>query len=539
MTIMKPNRPFAWVWLIALVGFFVVALGGAIADAREVRIALVIGNGAYGNAAEPLKNPVNDARAMAAALRAAGFEVILRENATRRAFVEALHEFAGKVPPGGVGLFYYAGHGLQVRGVNYLLPVDVTLANEYDLKYESIDVNDVLDRLEESRARLSLVVLDACRNNPFTRRFRSSARGLAQTDAPRGTVIAYATAPGDTAADGDGDNGVYTSELLKAMAVPGLTLEEVFKRTIDGVAAATASKQTPWVSSSFRGDFYFHPAAAAATNTAPAAPGTASPEALELAAWNAIAGSGNPAMFEIFLKRFPDGVYADFARARLAELQAAKPAAAATPAPAASDADREDALKLDERDRRRIQAALTVQGFDTMGTDGVMGPRTRLMIVNWQRSRAEPATGYLTAAQAALLSKDGDAALARLQEDAPRKPAPQAAAASPGGPASSVEGHWAGQICRNDACRPANIQLVRDRMTGVAPGKGGPQSIEGSVEQDGQVRVRYFGIAPPGTPRAGSPFDHTLTGRIDGDSLTASYTFPGGVVFRLTARRLP
>ncbi|MGE0421762.1 MAG: caspase family protein [Reyranellaceae bacterium] len=537
---MRPHHHFTRAWLIALIGLLVVSLAGVTAQAREVRIALVIGNGAYGDAAEPLKNPVNDARAMAAALRGAGFEVILRENATRRAFVEALHEFAGKVPPGGVGLFYYAGHGLQVRGVNYLLPVDVTLANEYDLKYESIDVNDVLDRLEESRARLSLIVLDACRNNPFTRRFRSSARGLAQTDAPRGTVIAYATAPGDTAADGDGDNGVYTAELLKAMAVPGLTLEEVFKRTIDGVETATASRQTPWVSSSFRGQFYFHPAAAAATNTAPAPPGAASPQTLELAAWNAIAGSSNPQMFEIFLERFPNGIYADFARARLAELQAAKPAGSpATAAPAISDEEREDALKLDERDRRRIQAALTVQGFDTMGTDGVLGPRTRQMIANWQRSRAEPPTGYLTAAQAASLSKDGDAALARLEEEARRKPAPQAAAISPGGPTSSIDGRWGGQICRNDACRPANIQLAGNRMTGVAPGKGGPQSIEGSVEQDGQVRVRYFGIAPPGTPRAGSPFDHTLTGKIDGDALTATYTFPGGVVFRLTARRLP
>ncbi|MBX3499505.1 MAG: caspase family protein [Alphaproteobacteria bacterium] len=533
---MTSDRRFAWAWLAALAGFLVVSLCGAALQAREVRIALVIGNSAYSNA-EVLKNPVNDARAMATALTAAGFEVILRENATRRAFVEALHEFAGKVPPGGVGLFYFAGHGLQVRGVNYLLPVDVALANEYDLKYESIDVNDVLDRLEESRARLSLVVLDACRNNPFTRRFRATTRGLAQTDAPRGTVIAYATAPGDTAADGDGDNGVYTAELLKAMAVPGLTLEEVFKRTIDGVAAATASKQTPWVSSSFRGDFYFHPAAAAATNTAPgAAPSAASPEALELAAWSAIAGSSNPAMFEVFLKRFPDGVYADFARARLTELQAA--AAAPAPSSAATDEQREMALKLSELDRRRIQAALTTQGFDTMGTDGVLGPRSRQMIANWQRARAESPTGFLTAAQAALLSKDGDAALDRLEEER-RKAAPQISSVAPAGPTTSFEGRWAGQVCRNDACRPANMQIAKNRLSGVAVGKGSPQTLDGAIEADGQVRMRYAGIAPPGTPRAGNPFDHTLTGRIEGDTLTASSNYPGGVTFRLTARRLP
>ena len=541
---MKPVRRFAGAWLIALIGLLVVSLGGGTAPAREARVALVIGNGAYGNA-EPLKNPVNDARAMALALGAAGFEVILRENATRRAFVEALHEFAGKVTPGGVGLFYYAGHGLQVRGVNYLLPVDVVLANEYDLKYESIDVNDILDRLEESRARLSLVVLDACRNNPFARRFRSTARGLAQTDAPRGTVIAYATAPGEAAADGDGENGVYTAELLKAMAVPGLTLEEVFKRTIDGVAAATAGKQTPWVTSSFRGEFYFHPVAAAPAGAAPAASGSASPQTLELAAWNAIAGSTNPAMFELFLKRFPKGIYADFARARLAELQAAKPGPSPSAAAATAGHEHEEAaLKLGDLDRRRIQAALTVRGFDTMGTDGILGPRTRLSIANWQRSRAERPTGYLTAAQAASLSKEGVAALARLEEAAKRNAAPpptvtpQPAAVAPGSPTTSAEGHWAGEICHSNQCRPAKFQVVGNRLSGIAPGPGGPHTLEGSIEDATRIRVRFFGIVPPGNRRAGSPFDLLLTGGIDGDSLTASGVNRSSELFRLTARRL-
>ncbi|MBX3502517.1 MAG: caspase family protein [Alphaproteobacteria bacterium] len=442
---------------------------------KESRVALVIGNGAYQNA-EPLRNPVNDARAMARVLRDAGFEVILRENATRRSFVEALHEFAGKVTPGGVGLFYYAGHGMQVRGLNHLLPVDAVLATERDVKYETIDINDVLSGLDEARARLSLVILDACRDNPFARSFRSTSRGLAQTDAPRGTVIAYATAPGDTAADGDGENGVYTAELLKAIAEPGLKLEEVFKRTIDGVARATANKQTPWVSSSFRGDFVFNAAAAAPPPSPPLQPSPpvaaapAPPAADAQTAWTTIAASNNPAMFELFLKRFPTGVYADFARARLEELktaaaleerrrsaagearrkadadaarqaaeQEARRVAAAEEARRTAAADEakksveavEAALRLADIDRKRIQAALTARGFDTLGADGAFGPRTRQMITNWQRSRGEPPTGYLTATQAALLTQEGQGALAKIEDERRKAEAERARAAPP------------------------------------------------------------------------------------------------------------
>jgi len=186
----------------------------------EQRVALVVGNGAYVNA-ETLKNPANDAKAMAAMLRRAGFDVVERENTTRRTLIEAIRSFSEKLSPGGVGLVFYAGHGIQARGANYLLPIDAALAAEDDLRYEALDLQDILNRLDDSKVRLSLVILDACRDNPFTRSFRSTTRGLAQIDAPRGTLIAYATAPGKLAADGEGNNGVYTSELLKAMSEPG------------------------------------------------------------------------------------------------------------------------------------------------------------------------------------------------------------------------------------------------------------------------------------------------------------------------------
>ena len=446
-------------WMVVLAA----SLWAPAAQAQtEIRVALVVGNGAYQHA-EPLRNPVNDARAMAKVLRDSGFEVILRENATRRVLTDALREFSGKMVPGGVGLFFYAGHGIQVRGLNYLVPVDAALSGEDELKYETIDVNDVLLRLDEARARLSLVILDACRDNPFARRFRSTARGLAQTDAPRGTVIAYATAPGESAADGDGENGLYTTELLKAMAMPGLKIEEVFKRTLDGVARTSGNKQIPWVSSSFRGDFVFK-AGIAAAQPAPSSPAVPQ-DAVEQTTWVAIANSDNPAVFEVFLQRFPSGVYAEFARARLEQLKAAEArrAAPATlrPDAAAEEAKRrsaaaedekkghenaEAALKLADIDRRRIQAALTAKGFDTLGTDGAFGPRTRLMITNWQRSRNEPPTGFVTAAQAALLSREGEVLLARLEEErrkaeAERQratpPAPVAQAALPTSPLST------------------------------------------------------------------------------------------------------
>ncbi len=315
----------------------------------ESRVALVIGNGAYQNA-EALKNPMNDARAMAKVLREAGFDVILRENASRRGMTEALRELSGKLTPGGVGLFYYAGHGMQVRGANYLLPVDAALNTEDELKYETVDVNDVLVRFDEARTRLSLLILDACRDNPFARRFRSTTRGLAQTDAPRGTVIAYATAPGETAADGEGANGLYTTELLKAIVVPGLKLEEVFKRTIDGVARASGNKQTPWVSSSFRGDFVFNAAAVAppsAAATPPPGPQAAAPappgasgfddRQFELAMWNAAEKSGQVGDYNEYLKRYPKGQFAGLARNRLDALRT-KPAPGGQVAPVATPA---------------------------------------------------------------------------------------------------------------------------------------------------------------------------------------------------------
>ncbi len=222
----------------------------------EKRIALVIGNSAYVNA-PPLKNPVNDAHDMAQALRTLGFDVIYRENVNQNDMKRAIREFGTKIKNGGIGLFYYAGHGIAVKGVNYLVPVDAKVEKEEEIEYEAIDAGFVLAQMDSAGNGLNIVVLDACRNNPFARSSRSGSRGLAQMDAPSGTLIAYATSPGSVASDGNARNGLYTQELLKFVRTPNLGLEEVFKQVRISVRNLTQGQQTPWEASSLTGDFYF------------------------------------------------------------------------------------------------------------------------------------------------------------------------------------------------------------------------------------------------------------------------------------------
>ena len=196
------------------------------AAVAEKRIALVIGNGAYKDA--PLRNPVNDARAIARTLQGLGFQVIQKENASLKEMQEAIRVFGDRLRGGGVGLFYYAGHGMQVRGRNYLIPVNTDIQREDEVTYNGVDANLVLEKMDTAKNRVNLVILDACRNNPFARSFRSATRGLVPMEAPVGTLVAFATAPGSVAADGDGANGLYTQHLLNAMNQPGLRIEDVF-----------------------------------------------------------------------------------------------------------------------------------------------------------------------------------------------------------------------------------------------------------------------------------------------------------------------
>lgn len=243
-----------------LVLFAALSLAGEVSAATfgGKRVALVIGNGKYPTA--PLRNPVNDARAMAKTLKELGFEVTLRENASQRDMAAAVRQFGSSISPGTAALFYFAGHGMQVKGRNYLVPTDADIQLEDEVPYAAIDVNLVLDKMEVGKSAINLVILDACRNNPFARRFRSSGTGLAQMDAPVGTLIAFATAPGSVAQDGAGENGIYTKHLLESIAMPGLPVEQMFKRVRVGVARETNEAQIPWESSSMKGDFVFREA---------------------------------------------------------------------------------------------------------------------------------------------------------------------------------------------------------------------------------------------------------------------------------------
>jgi len=243
------------------------------------RVALVIGNAGYKDS--PLNNPVNDARDIAGLLGQMGFEVILAENADRRAMLEAVDRFADKVPGAAAALFYFSGHGLQVRGRNYLLPINYHIATEIDVEVEGLDAYRVLGKMEGPGDRVNIVILDACRNNPFARKFRTPMHGLARLDAPRGTILAYATDPDNTALDGRGRNSPYTEALKKYLTEPGLSVEQVFKKVRQEVIAKTDGKQTPWESTSLIGDFYFVPTPAIAASSTSAPPTTPTPARLD------------------------------------------------------------------------------------------------------------------------------------------------------------------------------------------------------------------------------------------------------------------
>ena len=288
-------------------------LGVAAADNPQ-RVALVIGNATYPGVAA-LKNPANDARDMAARLTTLGFQVTLKTNVALRDMLRTLTAFGESIRQGSEVVVFYAGHGMQVRGKNYLIPVDADIRSETAVSSEAVDVDQLLDKL--AAARLSLVILDACRNNPFEQRFRGGGQGLASINAPTGTLIAYATAPGKVASDGDGRNGLYTQELLAAMNVPGSKVEDVFKRVRTNVVRKSNEAQVPWESSSLTGDFYFRPGEASpgALNPAPA-----EAESPEVVLWRSAEHGNTVGDYDAYLKRFPAGTFSDLAKARIALL---------------------------------------------------------------------------------------------------------------------------------------------------------------------------------------------------------------------------
>jgi formylglycine-generating enzyme required for sulfatase activity len=285
----------------------------AVAQASAAkRVALVIGNSAYQHTAK-LTNPQNDARLMARTLRGLGFYVISRTNLTKEKMMIAITEFGEKLEKAGkdaVGLFYYAGHGIQAKGNNYLIPIDAKLGKKSHLDIYGVNANWVLGQMEEAENPLNLMVLDACRDNPFGSSWkRGISKGLARMDAPRGTMIAYATRPGDIAIDGEGANSPYTGALAKTMVKPGLTLSDVFIETRNLVMTSTKGKQVPWEEGGLTSRFYFKP-------PLPQSPLVSTPSP-DISTWDLIKDSSDPDMFKNYLRKYPNGRFARLARLKI------------------------------------------------------------------------------------------------------------------------------------------------------------------------------------------------------------------------------
>jgi len=279
------------------------------------RLALVVGNDAYQSA--PLKNARNDAKAVAVALRDLGFAVTEATDLRRDQFGEAIETFSNTITANDSVLFYYAGHGLQIGGENYLVPVDFSGQSEGAAKFDTVPVGRVQEIVQ--RGRVAIIVLDACRNNPFSGK-RAAGGGLAAMDA-RGSLIAFAAGAGQTASDNNASaNGLFTAHFLNALKVPGLGVREVFRQAREQVVSATAGNQFPAVYDGLVGEFVFHPGSGSTANTerSDVAPLPRAADAQETALWNSVGAAADPqarkARLDQYLKRYPGGQYSDAAR---------------------------------------------------------------------------------------------------------------------------------------------------------------------------------------------------------------------------------
>jgi formylglycine-generating enzyme required for sulfatase activity len=315
-------------WVAGILGALLLIIPGL--ASAEPRVALIIANSNYKGDIGSLKNPVNDGKLIGDALKKVGFNVRLVTDGDQTAMKKALNGFSedlAKAGSGATGLFYYAGHGLQVRGENYLVPVSANIKTEGDVDLEALSAEAVLKVLNFSGVKVQIVILDACRNNPLMRSFRSTSMGLAKVDAPIGSFVAYSTAPGSVAADGQGANSPFAAALATEVQKPGASIEEMFRNVRAKVIAQTDSQQVPWDSSSLTAPFYFSKDFSAAGSTA----------AMDQVFWDSIKDSSDPADFEAYIKKFPKGTFADLAANRGKALKSAPPATQPTQAAALTE----------------------------------------------------------------------------------------------------------------------------------------------------------------------------------------------------------
>lgn len=386
--------------LAAIIAVCVVVFGVGLTVARaEKRVALVIGNSTYRNTT-PLKNPSNDATAMSAALERLGFTVVRGIDLDYPGMREHVKRFAEALVGADVGLFFYAGHGLQVGGQNFLAPIEVTLNSEAELDFNTVSLNLILRQMERE-ARTNLVFLDACRDNPLARNLARSmgtrsadvSRGLARVESGIGTLIAFATQPGNVALDGDGENSPFTSAILDHIDEPGQDINRLMIAVRRSVIETTKSRQVPWEHSSLTGSFYFKPpdpqSATAASVRNEELTAKAQLAALEVTFWKSVEGSSNPRLFESYLNRYPKGTFSELARLKIEELSA--PAKTA-PAPQADDSEAVGKGDL----AKELQERLYELNYDPGPLDGQIGERTREAVREFQAQSQLDKTGTAT-----------------------------------------------------------------------------------------------------------------------------------------------
>jgi hypothetical protein len=420
------------------------------------RVAFVVGNGAYKNVA-PLPNPPIDAQAMAAVLRNVGFDVVEGTNLTRDKMTEKLLDFGKKAQGADVAVFFYAGHGIAISGTNYLLPIDADIKSEMDVKLgAAINIDLSLDQTM-SDAKVKLVFLDACRDNPFAAKIKSNSAtrsvsvqtGLAEMKSGEGTLIAFATGPGQTALDGqEGTNSPFTRALIAHIASPGVEIQQAMTEVRAQVNEQTNKGQLPWGHTNLIGSVYLNPVAAPAAGAA--APSSSAPAAVaststssdvELEFWRSVKESNKPEELNAYLTNYPNGQFKSLALARIASLE--KGPATTTrnlttgidPATFTEEANQttEDQISLDKGQRRDVQRRLTGLGFDTKVT-GKFDDATRAVITRWQAARGYPKSGFLNKLQhKALLTEIVATTQTSSGDDSDSRPARRVVRPSGGG----------------------------------------------------------------------------------------------------------
>ncbi len=536
----------------------------------QQRVALVIGNAGYAHAPQ-LANPLNDAADMGEALARLGFQVTKLENADYGALRQGLLAFTRAASTAEVAVVFYAGHGIEVDQRNFLVPVDARLVSDQDVEYEAVPL-ELVTRSVSRALGLRLVILDACRENPFAVSMqragatRSVGRGLARVEPAGETLVAYASKEGTVAADGGGRNSPYSAALLEHLEEPGLEIGLLFRKVRDAVLAATGGRQEPFIYGSLSSQGVYLTARAEPDPAPSPGPPTSMSEpvserltAEQLAAervfWESAKDSTNPADIQTYLDRYPGGTYEVLARNRLRRLESPEAADSTLPAqqtperpPRRSPESVEVALQLERSEVRLIQLGLAAEGFDPGGKDGWIGDQTRTALRQWQARRRKETTGHLDAGSTRLLKASGEAREAqeeaqrkaaevaqrqeqerqRAREAARRKAAEEAAARRPIGP------NWI--VAKNQPCQIYNLRPVAgETVTWSGSCVDRKASGEGRLVWQGSYGTYvYEGWMRDGKRHGWGAYTEAAGGRYEGDwrdgkrTGRGTFTWPSG-----------